>query len=68
MSPKTTGSIVAAVGVIILLVSALADVFSLGTDPDTFGWLQIVGVVVGAVVIAAGAAIVRRAGPGGMRP
>ena len=53
MSRRSVGSAVIAIGVIVVAVAALADPFGIGGS-DTFGWKQIVGVVVGVAVIAAG--------------
>ena len=53
MSRRTLGIIVAAVGVIVVVVAVLADQIGIGSD-DTFGWKQIVGVGVGVVVAALG--------------
>lgn len=41
------------VGVIVVLLSALADVLGIGRAPG-FGWKQSLGVVVGLVLIAVG--------------
>ena len=60
MSSKTLGRIVTAVGFIILAVFALADLIGLGQSPDEIGFRQLIGVVVGALVIALGFYISRR--------
>lgn len=54
MSTKTTGITIAVVGLLIGLLFALADVIGVGTDPGAFGWAQIVGLIVGVVMLAAG--------------
>ncbi len=53
MSRRSLGFAVVAIGVIAVAVAALADPFGIG-DSDTFGWKQIAGVVVGAVVAVSG--------------
>lgn len=50
---KQIAIVVGVVGILIALVSVLADTFDLGSDPD-FGTLQIIGTVVGIIVLAAG--------------
>jgi len=41
------------VGILIVLISALADPLGLGRHPG-FGWIQGLGVVIGALAIAVG--------------
>jgi membrane associated rhomboid family serine protease len=41
------------VGILIILISGLADPLGLGRRPG-FGWIQGLGVIIGALVIAAG--------------
>jgi hypothetical protein len=53
MSRKTLGSAVTAIGVIVVAIAALADQIGIG-DEEAFGWTQIVGVIVGAVVAVSG--------------
>jgi hypothetical protein len=43
-----------AVGVIIAILSLFADALHLGAAPATFGWKQIVGLVVGLALIGYG--------------
>jgi hypothetical protein len=50
------------VGVLIVLLSALADPLGLGRSPG-FGWRQTLGVIVGALVILAGLYLRRRTKP-----
>ena len=57
---KKIGPIVIAIGVVIVLVSALADPIGIGSDGSGFGWKQVVGVIVGALVAIAGIAISMR--------
>jgi hypothetical protein len=47
------------VGALLVLVSLFADPLGLGRSPG-FGWKQILGVVVGALVILAGGYLWRR--------
>ncbi len=53
MSRRTLGRGLVVVGVILVLVSLLADVIGIG-GTDTFGWKQVVGVVAGGVVAIVG--------------
>lgn len=53
MSRRVVGLAIAGVGVVLLFISAAADVIGLGSA-DYFGNRQIIGTVVGAVAIAAG--------------
>jgi len=48
------------VGILIVLIAALADPLGLGRSPG-FGWKQTLGVIVGALVIVAGLYLRRRA-------
>ena len=57
---KKIGPIAIAIGVIIVLVSALADPIGIGAEDSGFGSKQVVGVIVGALVAIAGIAISRR--------
>lgn len=50
------------VGILIVLISALADRLGLGRSPG-FGWRQGLGVLIGALVIAAGLYLRRRERP-----
>ena len=56
MDRRLAGGIVVAVGAVLLLVSALAEPIGLG-DGDGFGSKQITGVIVGAVVMVVGLAL-----------
>jgi len=47
-------------GILILLVSLLANFLPFSTDPDKFGSLQIMGVLIGLLFILAGAWMARR--------
>ena len=50
------------VGILTVLVAALADPLGLGRSPG-FGWRQTLGVVVGALVVAGGVYLWRRGKP-----
>lgn len=56
MDPRPTGIVLALVGAVGLAISALADPLGIG-EGEVFGWLQITGVVLGAVVALLGVAI-----------
>ena len=58
MSRRSLGSALVALGLVVTAISALANQIGIGDD-DSFGWLQISGVVVGLLVAAAGFVIVR---------
>lgn len=61
MSRTLLGGVLAALGALVLVLSALADQIGLGSEGTSFGWKQIVGVAVGAVVLFVGAAVYSRA-------
>jgi hypothetical protein len=44
---------IAGVGAVVVLVAAFADQIGIGTSDD-FGWKQITGVVIGALIIVLG--------------
>jgi HD-like signal output (HDOD) protein len=50
---KTAGIVLLVVGIVVLLLSLLADVIGIGGSP-AFGSRQIVGTIVGAVVTLVG--------------
>ena len=60
MQKKTLGLGTALAGLIVLAVSAFADVLGLGKW-DGVGWDQIAGIVFGAVVFVVGLAVFRSA-------
>ena len=60
MSRTRVGGLLVAVGTVVLALSVAADWIGLGGDGDAFGWKQTVGVIVGALAIAAGAVVVFR--------
>ena len=49
-------------GIVIVLLAVLAETLGLGRSPG-FGWLQTLGVIVGALVILVGVYLRRRATP-----
>lgn len=53
MSRKTSGYILIALGIILLLVSLAADSLGLGAVPG-FGWKQLVGALIGVLALLAG--------------
>jgi hypothetical protein len=54
MSKRIVGLVVAAVGAVLLLLFATADLTNFGAGEGGFGTRQIIGMVVGAVVAVAG--------------
>jgi hypothetical protein len=60
MSNRYLGITMILVGLLIMLVSLLADVIGVGARPDIFGWKQLLGACVGVVVSVAGIVISRR--------
>jgi uncharacterized membrane protein len=62
MNARTIGLIVAVVGVIVGLAFLFADVLGISIDPDTFGVIQIIGTVVGVVLVIAGGVLYFRTG------
>ncbi len=62
MNSPVLARIVLGVGVLVVLVSLFADPLGLGRHPG-FGWLQGLGVIIGAVVVGAGLYLRRRVKP-----
>jgi hypothetical protein len=56
MDRKFVGGIIVAVGVVLLVISALADPIGFG-DGDGFGWKQGAGVIIGAALAVIGLAV-----------
>jgi hypothetical protein len=52
MSKKAVGSVLVLVGVLLVIISVLAD--SIGIGVPGFGWKQLLGLVVGVVLAATG--------------
>ncbi len=50
------------VGVLLALVSALADQVGLGAPTSSFGWKQLLGLVLGIVLVIAGIILMRQDG------
>jgi len=59
MSNPVIAWIVIGAGVLLVLISAFADPLGLGRSPG-FGWRQTLGVIIGALVLAAGLYLRRR--------
>jgi hypothetical protein len=57
---RTVGIILLVVGLVIMVPSLLADIIGLGDPSHSFGELQIVGTVVGAILTAGGLFLMRR--------
>ena len=49
-----------AIGVILAAVSALADQVGVGAPTSTFGWKQLLGLVLGIVLVVAGIILLRQ--------
>jgi hypothetical protein len=60
MNSTRMGWLLVGVGVAVLVLSALADPIGIG-EGSGIGWKQVVGVVVGVLVAAWGAVVLRRA-------
>jgi hypothetical protein len=59
---KIIATVLLVAGVVILLVSALADILGLGGSPGVLGYKQMAGIAVGAIVAIVGAVFYWRAG------
>ena len=59
MSARTQGGILVLVGVVVLLVSATADILGIGGFPGV-GWKQLAGIAAGVAVAASGMLLLRR--------
>lgn len=59
MSNRTRGLVLLAAGVVLILIALGADALGLGGHPG-IGWKQLLGMVVGAGVAAAGLRVLRR--------
>ncbi len=62
MSRKSVAIVLLVVGIVVLLVSASADIVGLGSDPNVFGYRQLAGSVAGAILALVGALLYWRAG------
>jgi hypothetical protein len=56
--------LIVVVGVAVAAVSGLANAIGIGSDTGTFGWKQIVGLIVGALIALGGLAMLMRGEPG----
>ncbi|MBN2085842.1 MAG: hypothetical protein JW748_11525 [Anaerolineales bacterium] len=54
MSKRTLGIVLIAAGILLILVSLLADTIGVGANTTVIGWKQILGAVIGAAVGAGG--------------
>ena len=54
MSYAVLGLLAMVAGAALVLASLLADVIGFGSDVDTFGWLQILLILIGAGTAAGG--------------
>jgi hypothetical protein len=54
---RPIGLVLVVAGAVGIVLSALADPLGIGREEDVFGWLQITGVVIGAVVALLGVAL-----------
>ncbi len=57
MDRRVLGLVLAAVGLVVAIVSGLADVIGISFEDaadGAFGWIQIVGLVVGVALVVAG--------------
>jgi hypothetical protein len=61
MSRRRLGGVVIAIGVAVLLVSALADKIGIG-EGGAIGWKQVTGMTLGGAVIVVGLAVFLFAG------
>ena len=60
MSTRNIGIAILVIGILVILISLLADVIGIGATAGVFGWRQILGAGVGVLVILAGIVISRR--------
>ena len=60
MTRKSGGRIITIIGIIILGAFAFADLLGIGQTPDEIGYRQLVGVLVGALLVALGSYVSRR--------
>jgi hypothetical protein len=60
MSKRNLGIAMIVVGVMLIMVSLLADAIGVGAQPSIIGWKQILGAVIGAAVGIGGVVLVVR--------
>ena len=65
MTRTFLGWLLTAIGALVIALSVFADPIGLGSEGTSFGWKQVVGVVAGALVLAAGAGLIVRGRAGG---
>jgi len=61
---KGLAIVILVVGIVTLLASALADIMGVGANPLVFGYIQLAGSAVGAVLVIVGALLYWRASRG----
>ena len=57
---KIAGIVLFVTGAIILVLSLIADLIGIGVNPIVFGYRQIIGTIVGVIVIVAGLILILR--------
>ena len=60
MSTKSIGFALIVLGVIVLVVSLLADVIGVGQYPSVIGWRQYLGAAIGFIIAVVGAVLAMR--------
>jgi hypothetical protein len=60
MTLKLAGKVLAVLGGLGLLLSLAANPLGIGSNPNEFGWLQMLGAVLGCVALGGGLWIVQR--------
>ena len=60
MSSRNIGMILIVIGAIVVIVDLLADTLGIGGAPNQFGIQQIIGLVVGVVLVIVGFVLFRR--------
>jgi hypothetical protein len=60
MQSRQIGSLAIALGAIAVLLALFADTFGIGGEGDAFGWKQVMLLVVGVAIAAAGVVAVLR--------
>jgi len=68
MPPKTLGIVIAVVGLLVALAFILADTLNIGQNPGGFGSRQIIGTVIGIVILVVGVVIYVRANQNSQTP
>jgi len=56
---KASGIFLLVLGVVLLILSLLADIIGIGTSPE-FGYKQIIGVILGIIAVIRGAVMLKR--------